>query len=233
MPLAFINREGMLRAIMGSALAALLLCAAAPAKADDDDDGGPDIKLFKSILSAVGLERDGTTIDYHERSPLVIPPSSTLPPPVSGEVKNPNWPVDPEVRRKREVDAATSKSARATGDKFIDESRPLLPSEIEKGRDKSKRGTGSGYTEWTGKPMQPSELGSPGLFNQLGNVFSTTEKEESKKFTSEPPRTSLLAPPPGYQTPSPSQPYGLGKDRSQDPKAANYSETHGTLEGVR
>ena len=36
-------------------------------------------------------------------------------------------------------------------------------------------------------------------------------KEETVKFTGEPPRTSLTDPPPGYQTPSPDQPYGAGK----------------------
>jgi len=31
------------------------------------------------------------------------------------------------------------------------------------------------------------------------------------RFTGEPKRTDLTAPPPGYQTPSPDQPYGPGK----------------------
>jgi hypothetical protein len=37
------------------------------------------------------------------------------------------------------------------------------------------------------------------------------KKEEQAKFTGEPPRSSLTEPPPGYQTPSPAQPYGLAK----------------------
>ena len=37
------------------------------------------------------------------------------------------------------------------------------------------------------------------------------KKEEAAKFTGEPPRASLTEPPPGYQTPSPDQPYGVGK----------------------
>ena len=35
------------------------------------------------------------------------------------------------------------------------------------------------------------------------------DEEEVAKFTGEPPRASLTAPPPGYQTPSPDQPYGV------------------------
>ena len=38
-----------------------------------------------------------------------------------------------------------------------------------------------------------------------------SKDDEVAKFTSEPPRASLTEPPPGYQTPSPDQPYGLGK----------------------
>ena len=54
---------------------------------------------------------------------------------------------------------------------------------------------------------------------RLNSVTKTTcsatmfggKKDESAKFTGEPPRTSLTDPPPGYQTPSPDQPYGIGK----------------------
>jgi hypothetical protein len=38
---------------------------------------------------------------------------------------------------------------------------------------------------------------------------------EEKKFTSEPPRSSLVEPPPGYQTPSPNYAYGAGPDKSR------------------
>jgi len=42
---------------------------------------------------------------------------------------------------------------------------------------------------------------------------------EAGEFTGEPPRTDLTAPPPGYQTPSPAQPYGVGstKERAKNP----------------
>ena len=38
-----------------------------------------------------------------------------------------------------------------------------------------------------------------------------TPTKEVGTFTTEPPRTSLIAPPAGYQTPSPAQPYGFVK----------------------
>jgi len=38
-------------------------------------------------------------------------------------------------------------------------------------------------------------------------------KEEYIPFTGEPARTSLTEPPRGYRTPSPTQPYGVGRDK--------------------
>ena len=43
-----------------------------------------------------------------------------------------------------------------------------------------------------------------GLFSSFG-----PQKAESTPFTGEPPRTTMTAPPPGYQTPSPNYPYGI------------------------
>ncbi len=54
----------------------------------------------------------------------------------------------------------------------------------------------------------------------FSNLFGNKDSDVAS-FTGEPPRTALTAPPVGYQTPSPDQPYGFGKDRSK-PKAFNY-----------
>ena len=56
--------------------------------------------------------------------------------------------------------------------------------------------------------MRPSELGSKNFFSGIFSSFS--DKEETGTFTGEPVRENLTAPPAGYQTPSPAQPYGLG-----------------------
>jgi hypothetical protein len=76
--------------------------------------------------------------------------------------------------------------------------------------------------------MSPSELGSKGIF---GSLFKKDDGGESAKFTGEPPRASLTAPPRGYQTPSPDQPYGVGKATSEKP--GNNYEKRGELEGSR
>ncbi len=71
-------------------------------------------------------------------------------------------------------------------------------------------------------PMAPSELGyKGGLFS---NMFGKDDGSEAAKFTGEPPRASLTDPPAGYQTPSPDQPYGVGKKGPEKP--ADYYTSH-------
>ena len=43
-------------------------------------------------------------------------------------------------------------------------------------------------------------------------MFGSKRKTTSHQFTGEPPRTPD-DPPPGYQTPSPDQPYGIGQEK--------------------
>ena len=43
-------------------------------------------------------------------------------------------------------------------------------------------------------------------------MFSSKDDADNGRFVGEPARASLTDPPPGYQVPSPDQPYGLGKD---------------------
>ncbi len=53
------------------------------------------------------------------------------------------------------------------------------------------------------------ELGSKSIFSKVWGG----DKNEYVPFTGEPPRASLLEPPVGYRTPSPAQPYGVGKEK--------------------
>ncbi len=59
--------------------------------------------------------------------------------------------------------------------------------------------------------MRPDQLNNKRTFFDSVFQMFTPGKPESVPFTDEPPRTSMTAPPPGYQTPSPEQPYGLGQ----------------------
>src|SRR3979490_3012481 len=89
------------------ALGVGLVMAAGPVRAGDDeeeDDRTFEEKIIHNIMTGLGgtnMETKG--IEYRERSPLVVPPRLDLPPPAaaSGEVKDPNWPKDPDDARRK------------------------------------------------------------------------------------------------------------------------------------
>jgi hypothetical protein len=223
------------RIVLCGALGLAVLAAVAPvtARAQEDDEENKttiwnfEKKMLNGMMRGLGL-RSGNegSIEYRERSPLVIPPSRNLPPPEqAGAGRTAAWPVDPDVKRKQE--AAAKK--RANNNRGYDpdrEERNLTPSELNptgSTRSASKGGTPSSMGD-DGRSKRPSELG------YMGNLFSSfgyTKKEEVATFDREPPRDSLTAPPVGYQTPSPAQPYGITnkKDRQTvtpyDPAVGN------------
>jgi hypothetical protein len=221
-----LDRANIVRLACSAMIGTTFMVASIPAQAQEEEDNGYDIQIIRRVLSAVGLRDDKPPIDYRERSPLVVPPSTSLPPPMSGNVAAPNWPVDPEIKEQRMRNAA-SKVPGATGDPVVDDGKPLLPSELAKGR--AKRGVAPGpITEFP--TVSQKELGTPNVFSFFSKAISgSTEKEESKTFTQEPPRASLLEPPPGYQTPASTYAYGVGK-KNDKPTATNYSLTHGQYE---
>jgi hypothetical protein len=192
-------------------LVALVSVAGSAARAADDEEEKSiwnlDKRIFRSIATGLGLQgADDEDIQYRERSPLVLPPKRELPAPESvATEKNPAWPVDPDVKQRQE---ATAK--RKTGGEYdrTNEYRNLMPSEIDRGRS-----AGSGKpaeTDADGKVLKPSQLGYFGGLFSSGLGFGGP-KEEVGTFRAEPPRTSLTAPPTGYQTPSAAAPYGVTK----------------------
>jgi hypothetical protein len=153
---------------------------------------------------------DEAGIEYRERSPLVIPPETNLPPPESRSLaeRTPSWPVDQDLKRAKELTAAQRKRSPHYDD--IEEGRTLRPSEMAPGpRGRAPTVIGRSTTPEEGaKPLSPSALG------YVGNVFSdifNPGKTETKPFDGEPPRAALTDPPPGYQTPSPKYKYGAGR----------------------
>jgi hypothetical protein len=76
--------------------------------------------------------------------------------------------------------------------------------------------------------LRGQELGQTqkkSFLDSFTNFFGGVKDGEQATFTSEPARSSLTEPPPGYRTPSPAQPYGLGV---KGPEAHNYKEKFGT-----
>ena len=212
-------RWGIWRALKLSAgaLGIGLVMSAGPVRAGDDGDDDDDMtfeeKIIDNLMSGIGaksMEKKG--IEYRERSPLVVPPKLDLPPPAS-EAKNvPNWPKDPDEKRRKEAIAQRKKESKATEN--WQAARPLTPAELNAGRTAAPERTSN-------DPIQPGTNGNPSLSPaQLGFTgglwnMMTGNKGETKSFTSEPPRQSLVEPPPGYQTPSPNYAYGAGEDKSR------------------
>lgn len=214
-----VTRIALLGALCGLAV------ATAPARAQDM---APDEKFLDSIMTGIGLERPGSkpNIDYRERSPLVIPPSTTsLPPPETAAVKDPNWPVDPEVRQANALKAMQKDDGLTSSQRMDVSARPLPIDEIEKGRAYGKGRADGKTVDDKGLPLRPNQLGYVGgLWDQ---VFGNGKKEETAKFTGEPSRTSLIEPPTGYQTPSPNQPYTAGKGKAYVPHITDPYYDHG------
>jgi hypothetical protein len=211
------------------ALALAVTLSAAPARAEDDEPS-IDQKLIRGLMEGLGLQRDGEAINYQERAPLVIPPGRDLPPPENPDAaiaKNPAWPKDPDVMRRRE-EARLAKNRNISEEREL-EQNPLRPDQLTPGRASAPRRTtnnNDSYRAATGdfqNPLSPSELGYKGGI--FGSMFGGGKDDEVAKFTGEPTRSSLTEPPPGYQTPSPDQPYGAGKGAA--PKAEKYYESHG------
>src|SRR5690349_4547732 len=223
------------RVVIGCALASAMLLAAAPASAQQDQNA-PVVKFLDGLMGMIGLSREGKAgIDYRERSPLVIPSdvakgtapgaAAVLPPPESSKVTDPNWPVDPEVKEARKLAASQRKDDGRTSSQVTDDNmRPLLPSELNKGRTNRKQNNANNGDRSLERSSW-SELGYKGGI--FGNMFKSDDEETPAAFTGETPRTSLIEPPSGYQTPSPAQPYAVGRSTYRD-KAVDYYGEHGS-----
>ncbi len=202
-------------------LIAMLACALfaghamSPALAADDEqvEDTVDTKFLKNMLYNLGLRQDGDverSIDYHERSPLVVPPSTDLPAPQNSAAiaaKDPAWPKDPDVTRTRK----TKRKILNTTESEIEDQRQLRPDELRGTRagrtaagNTPPRAESSAKLESNENQLSPSQLGFGG-FNWT-NIFSKDGKVV--QFKEEPPRERLTDPPPGLRTPSPKYQYG-------------------------
>jgi hypothetical protein len=186
---------------------------------DDEDETLADTKVLRYILKGLGLRRgdDEAGIEYRERSPLVLPANKQLPQPetVKPASKTAGWPDDPDLKRvKQKKDTEKNRKAYIEG---VDD-RPLLPSQY--GQTSSGRGDkptilDSKTAEESERPSTTKELGAKSIFSK---VWGNNNTDESVTFTGEPPRANLIEPPRGYRTPSPNQPFGVGKERWTAPK---------------
>src|ERR1700688_4598427 len=133
----------------------VMAAGAARAQDADEDDKTFEEKVIEGIMAGIGgTNMDNRGIDYRERSPLVVPPKLDLPPPVaaSSEVKDPNWPKDPdEARRKAEI-----KARKKSKPDPLEASRILTPAELNVGKTAPP-------TRTDNDPVQPGVSNEPML----------------------------------------------------------------------
>jgi hypothetical protein len=186
----------------GVALIALVVCAGSSARAGDDDISS-NMSIYDKILQTIGVD-SSANIQYSERSPLVVPPTRDLPPPQADAAPPlPDWPHDPDIARRAQ--AKGKEKPKPHPDYVIESSRPLRPDELR----------ASGAPAGGGSTATASAAGDVQRPKKSIFDFSFFHKEEYATFTGEPARTSLTDPPPGYQTPSPDQPYGIGPEHKK------------------
>jgi len=229
------SRKNAVRLSAAIGLTASLVFLAAPGSAlagDDDKDSSSFYdKTFGRVLEGFGFKKsDGDDeIHYRERPPLVLPNGRDLPPPEKAEaMANPNWPKDPDVKR-RKMQEQLEKN-RNVSDEREREQNPLprdqlAPGPRPRGVQASNTGPGRSGDKDFGEILSPSALGYKG--GLLGKMFHSKDDDSKAQFTGEPPRTELTDPPPGYQTPSPDQPYGVVGGAA--PKVENDYQTRGEL----
>jgi hypothetical protein len=177
----------------------VMTAGAARAGSDEEDNRSFSEKFVDTVKSGfTTTDMDSKGIDYRERSPLVVPPQLDLPPPAAAaaEVNAPNWPKDPDEKRRKAALAARKKTV-------TNVSHELTPAEAEAAR------ASAAASE---QPLPQQSFGE-----KMSTYFGGNAKPEAGLFKGEPARETLTQPPPGYQTPSPNYGYGVGlKERKKD-----------------
>jgi len=220
-------RRALRLSVVALGIGLVMAAGAARAQDDDEDDKTFEEKVIEGIMAGIGgTNMDNRGIDYRERSPLVVPPKLDLPPPVaaSSEVKDPNWPKDPDEARRK---AAIARRKKENKDP-VEAARVLTPSELNAGRTAAPVRTNNDPVQpgdsINNPVLSPSQLGFDG---KLSNIFGGN-KTEVAPFKGEPTRESLTQPPAGYQTPSPNFAYGTGPKESlnkeYNPAAGKYGD---------
>src|SRR5256714_12342158 len=158
---------------------------------DEEDDKTFEEKIIEGIMAGIGgTNMENRGIEYRERSPLVVPPKLDLRPPeaVKSEIKDPNWPKDPDEQRRKAAIAARKKENKDPREA----SRILTPSELNAVKTSPGARTNNDPVQpgnSSNNPMlSPAQLGYTGGFSGLfgGN------KTETAPFKGEPTQHSLF-----------------------------------------
>jgi hypothetical protein len=191
--------------VLGAALVGLV-AAASMSTARAADDSTTDDTFLGKFMQKLGLKAppdQSPDINYSERSPLVVPPTRDLPPPVPGLPPAANWPNDSGAKPPKHV---RSKSPPAVP----------APAATAAAADGSTPPGQNGQPAPAGQANAPARVPNPTVEKtSIWNPKTWFSREEYATFTAEPPREDLTDPPAGYRVPSPDQPYGVGPDRTK------------------
>ena len=168
-------------------IAVVLSSGVARAQDAEEDDSTFEEKIIKNLMSGIGATNmDNKGIEYRERSPLVIPPKIDLPPPGSAaaEIKDPNWPKDPDVQRRKAAVAArkktTSRHPRRRTSRILTRasSRRAVPAIT----------TRRAETEEPGKPQSDNPSLSPSQLGFTGKLSEIVRRQQDRR-----PHRSLVS----------------------------------------
>src|SRR5258708_3557998 len=118
--------RGFRLAVVAFGVGLVMTAGAARAQDDDEDDKTFEEKVIDGIMAGIGgTNMENRGIEYRERSPLVVPPKLDLPPPAaaSAEVKDANWPKDPDIAKRK----AAIKARKKENTRPMEASRRLSP----------------------------------------------------------------------------------------------------------
>jgi hypothetical protein len=136
-----------------------------------------------------------------------------LPKPQTANVNPaPNWPKDQDIERREKAKTA-EKKIKPHPDYVSDSSRPLRPNELDPAGAPKGRASSGGDGDYTADRLMTDPRDTGAKKSLFSGIFHT--KNEYATFTGEPSRQTLTDPPPGYLTPSPDQPYGVGQAPAQ------------------
>jgi hypothetical protein len=203
-----------------AAVATVAMLSATPSLANDDDEPVRDEGLIGNLMRGLGASDGSAGINYRERSPLVVPRQLTLPPPEKRRpTETANWPKDPDVLERRAAREAVRKRDKEKENNVSEQMRPQAEPML--GEARARTATVSpqpGVSEERRLINEGSGILSPSQLGVTKNLFGLlgSKRDDNVPFTGEPARESLTQPPPGYQTPSSGQVYGIGNaDRVQ------------------
>lgn len=198
----------LLRVARSVALASVVVCTGVAVAQAGDDTMSTSTPFYDKILQVIGVG-GGDNIQYSERSPLVVPPTRDLPPPMANRPPPvPDWPNDPDMQH--QAKAKVKERPKPHPDYAVMDAQPLRPDQLNVPGASASNAGGPGRSSGADYP----EAQEHSKFSFFGlNPFAS--KTQYATFTGEPDRASLTDPPPGYLTPSPDQPYGVGPDQKR------------------